>query len=449
MRVDRWLIGVVAGAVVALAGCTTGTSSTATASTEFVGSDKCGTCHADEFKTWKDTYHNKMVRTPKDGLLKDALDNWAKDAKGNAGPTKANIDGTADALDDVVYVIGSKWKQRFLVKNPPTGNHQFLDKQWNRSSNAWEGYGQKNDWETQCSTCHATGYRITAYDPKNTAAMKVSMSEKNTGCEACHGPGATHVPPARRPTSSTRKAAKAEADKVCGYCHVRVENDQWLTAQGNHSEHMPHPVMGESYKAGQDDWTKWYPDKLLLPGVQPDDPINKNYPNTDLNNAFFIDEAAQKSGYFEARKHHQEYQEHLQTKHAKAGLLGCQDCHSPHAVKGKVKVAGEICKACHGDKMDYKTMMPGHGADGRRPVRPLARVQPESAQGRPDGRHAAAAGVRVSAEIGPWPGEACLSRIRSEVKAGSCRLSFSGVRLLCAGSPTSRRLRRAWRSLFA
>ena len=125
-----------------------------------------------------------MVRETRDGLLKDARDNWAKDSKGNAGPTKANITGTPAKLDDVVYVIGSKWKQRFLVKNPNTGNHQFLDKQWNRVSNAWEGYGQKNDWETQCATCHATGYRITSYDPKNTAAMKTTMSEHNTGCDS-------------------------------------------------------------------------------------------------------------------------------------------------------------------------------------------------------------------------------------------------------------------------
>jgi len=130
-------------------------------------------------------------------------------------------------------------------------------------------------------------------------------------------------------------------------------------AQGNHSEHLPHPDLGQTYRAGKDDFTKWYPDKLLFPGVQPDDPINKNYPNTDLNNAFFIDEAAQKSGYFEARKHHQEYQEHLQSKHAKAGLLTCSDCHSLHSVKGQVKVAAQSCKSCHGDKMDYKAMMPG------------------------------------------------------------------------------------------
>jgi hypothetical protein len=357
MTGTRWILAAFAMAV--LAGCTTD-SKMASVASEFAGSDKCGTCHPAEFKTWKESYHAKMVRSVQDGLLKDALDNWIKDSKGNAGPTKGNIDGKTYALADVQLVVGSKWKQRYLVKNPATGNHQFLDKQWNRYSNAWEGYGQKSDWETQCTTCHATGYRITSYDPKDTASMKVAMSEKNTGCEACHGPGARHVASRKKADIfNAGTAAKAEADKVCGYCHIRGENDNWLTAQGKHSEHLPHPVIGQTFKAGQDDWTKWYPSKMLLPGVHSDDPISKNYPNTDLNNAFFIDEAAQKSGYFEARKHHQQYQEHLQSKHAKAGLLGCSDCHSSHSVGGQMKAAGDTCKACHGASTDYKVVMPG------------------------------------------------------------------------------------------
>ena len=90
VRVHRLAVGLAAAAIVALSGCTTDSKVTSAAS-EFVGSEKCATCHAAEFKTWKDTYHSKMVRTPQDGLLKDALDNWAKDAKGNAGPTKGNI----------------------------------------------------------------------------------------------------------------------------------------------------------------------------------------------------------------------------------------------------------------------------------------------------------------------------------------------------------------------
>jgi hypothetical protein len=354
-------------AVVALVlayGCTTEPAKPGSAmrmtENRFIGSETCGACHQDAYAAWKQSYHSKMVRPVREGLLKDALDNWAKDSKGNAGPTKANITGAPAKLDDVVYVIGSKWKQRFLVKNPETGNHQFLDKQWNRGTSLWEAYGQKNDWETQCSTCHATGFRITAYDANNTKAMKVSMSEHNTGCEACHGPGQAHASSRKKADIfNPRNASKADADKVCGYCHIRAENTAWKTAQGNVSEYIPHPVLGETYKAGTDDWTKWYTDKLLLPGVHADDPVTKNYPNTDLNNAFYLDDAAAKSGYNEALKHHEQYQEHLQSKHAKAGLLSCIDCHSSHGPASKQVAANATCTGCHGPSMDAKKMMPG------------------------------------------------------------------------------------------
>jgi hypothetical protein len=36
----------------------------------------------------------------------------------NPGPTKGNIDGQAYKMDDVVFIVGTKWKQRYLVKNP-------------------------------------------------------------------------------------------------------------------------------------------------------------------------------------------------------------------------------------------------------------------------------------------------------------------------------------------
>lgn len=98
-----------------------------------------------------------------EGAIVDAVEKWATDGA-NPGPTKGNVTGAALKLEDVQYVVGSKWKQRYLVKNDQTGNLQFMDKQFNRLSGKWENYGQKNDWNTQCATCHTTGYRITAYD---------------------------------------------------------------------------------------------------------------------------------------------------------------------------------------------------------------------------------------------------------------------------------------------
>lgn len=363
MIVNRKGVAALAAAIL-LAGCSSDPSrpggSLRMAEDRFVGSETCGACHQDAYKSWKGTMHAKMVLPAKEGLLKDSVDYWAKDSKGNAGPTKANITGAPATLDDVVYVIGTKWKQRFLVKNPQTGNHQFLDKQWNRASRLWEPYGQKNDWETQCATCHVTGYRVLEVGPKN-AVMKATFAERNVGCESCHGPGLKHANSRNKADIlNPRKVSKAEADRVCGYCHIRTENEFWHTAQGNAAEQVPHPVAGETYKPGTDNWTAWYTDKLLLPGIHKDDPVNKNYPNTDLNNAFYQDEAAQKSGYHEALKHHQQYQEHLQSKHAKANLLGCIDCHGAHSGGDAKQIAANAaCTSCHGASMDAKKMMPG------------------------------------------------------------------------------------------
>jgi hypothetical protein len=45
-------------------GCTTDPKMATPAAT-FVGSETCGGCHTDEYKTWKDTLHAKMIRTPR------------------------------------------------------------------------------------------------------------------------------------------------------------------------------------------------------------------------------------------------------------------------------------------------------------------------------------------------------------------------------------------------
>jgi nitrate/TMAO reductase-like tetraheme cytochrome c subunit len=238
-----------------------------------------------------------------------------------------------------------------------------MDKQWNRFTKQWENYGQKNDWETQCATCHTTDYRITAYDEKNTAATKVSIAERNVGCEGCHGPGVTHVArPQKGNIFNGKNVAKAEATKICGYCHIRAENYNFKTAQNNPAEHLPHPQVGQSYKAGQDDWTKWYTDKALIPGLHAEDALTAENKDTDLFNAFWLDEQSTKSGLFDARKHHEEYQEFLQSKHAKANLLTCSDCHMPHVVTAKPAVeAKATCTQCHGAQYDWQKIMPGRG----------------------------------------------------------------------------------------
>jgi hypothetical protein len=351
----------------------------------FAGSKACQKCHKAEYESWDKSLHSKMVRTKDDGILKAVVEKWATDGT-TPGPTKGNVTGDAFTISDVDLVIGSHWKQRFMVRNKLTGNHQFMDKQFNRMSEKWEPYGQKNDWEFMCATCHTTGYRLTSYDPANPKDAKAAYTELSVGCEACHGPGAKHLKSKSKKDIWNPAAQPKEVQtRACGYCHIRGENELYMSPQGNAREDLPAPKVGESFKPS-DDWTKWYPEHFVLPGVHPEDKIDAEYKG-DLKGMFIVDDISKKNNVFEEGKHHQEYQGFIQSKHYKSNVLGCNDCHTPHAGKKiKAKVAADTCKGCHGDTYSVDKIMPGTGKtadnlylrthtffkDQARPSKPLA-----------------------------------------------------------------------------
>lgn len=351
----RWFTASLAFFVVTLL---QGGQAVAATDKEFVGSEACKTCHARQFDTWKNTYHSKMVRPKDDGILKAVVANWASDGT-NPGPTKGNIDNRPYTLNDVVYVVGSNWKQRFLVKYEPRGTHQFLDKQWNRMSGKWEPYGQRSEWETQCATCHATGFRLTSFDPAKPQEQKSSVAEKNIGCEACHGPGAQHVKaPSKKNVYGFAGKSVEQQSLVCGYCHIRLMNNKFKTAQGQVSEYLPAPKVGDTYKPG-DDWRKWYPAEVIIPGVHAKDRLDAAYEG-DLKGSFRTDDIAKAGGFHDASKHHQQYQDYIQSTHYKKNVMSCSGCHSSHATRdGKVIAAKNTCVKCHDATYTVERYMPG------------------------------------------------------------------------------------------
>lgn len=327
---------------------------------EYVGSETCKKCHKVEHDSWKLTYHSKLIGIKEERMLKDAVDKWATDGF-NPGPTKGNGNGKQFTRADVQYTIGSKWKQRYLVKNEDTGGYQFLDKQFNRMSGKWEGYGQKHDWNTQCATCHTTGYRVLEYDAQNPKAQKTSFSETSIGCEACHGPGAAHVKSPKKATIwNFAGKTPQEQSKVCGYCHIRLENENFKTAQGGWREDFPAPKVGDSFKPS-DDWTKWYPEHVIIPGVQKNNPFDKAYVG-DLKGLFIVDDVSKKNGVYEEAKHHQEYQGFIQSKHYQSAGMSCLSCHTPHASKKKpMQETAKSCAGCHDASYTVDKYMPGTG----------------------------------------------------------------------------------------
>lgn len=163
---------------------------------QYAGSAKCGTCHVESYKQWLLTPHAKMTRDPKinpEAVLADFDNN---------PPFKRS---------DVVYVLGSRWTQRYVVEK----NKKLYVKApiWSVTGKSWDrSYWVDKQWDQFCQGCHTTGFEMKP-DPK--------FAELAIGCEACHGPGKAHadsgggahiVNPAKLPTD--------RREMICESCHT-------------------------------------------------------------------------------------------------------------------------------------------------------------------------------------------------------------------------------------
>src|SRR5437588_9277806 len=152
---------------------------------QYAGSAACKTCHISIYERWRRTPMANVVRDPRehpDAIIPDL--------------SKPNP-VYPFTKDDVAFVYGSKWKQRYFKK---IGNDYYpLPVQWDVTHQAWAPYTVRagTDWWVQfypgdnfkrptgalCDGCHSVDYNISDN----------SVKEWNVGCEKCHGPGAVHA----------------------------------------------------------------------------------------------------------------------------------------------------------------------------------------------------------------------------------------------------------------
>ena len=126
--------------------------------------------------------------------------------------------------DDVAFVYGSRWKQRYFTK---IGDDYYPEPaQWDVTHKKWRRYFVPNDadwWAPLypadnfkrptgplCDGCHSVNYDI---------ATK-TVSEWNVGCERCHGAGSAHVAqPTRDNILNPARFNYVQANDVCIQCH--------------------------------------------------------------------------------------------------------------------------------------------------------------------------------------------------------------------------------------
>lgn len=178
----------------------------------YMGSESCEKCHAAIYKRWKKTPMANVVLDPKthpDAIIPDLNTN--------------NI--AKFTVDQVAFVYGSKWKQRYFTK---IGDDYYpLPVQWDVGNRKWLKYHVPEtgaDWWAAyypsdnmqrptgptCDGCHSVNYDIHSKEP----------TEWNVGCERCHGPGSEHVVhPTRTNILNPAEMDDVASDDTCIQCH--------------------------------------------------------------------------------------------------------------------------------------------------------------------------------------------------------------------------------------
>jgi predicted CXXCH cytochrome family protein len=286
-------------------------SATAT-SAHYVGSAACQKCHAQTYERWKKTPMANVVRDPRehpDAITPDLSKNpLAKFTK-----------------DQVAFVYGSIWKQRYFTK---IGDDYFPEPaQWDVVNKTWRPYMVANgtDWWAAfyppdnmkrptgptCDGCHSVDYNI----------QTRRVAEWNVGCERCHGPGSTHVDHATRGNIlNPGRMDYVSANDACIQCH----------SQGRP---LTNPIEGKYY-----DWPVGYHVGLNLRDYWQ----LEEHTLGELSFTHFPDGTA--------HKNRMQGNDFVQSVMYRRGVT-CFDCHDVHGTENYAelrKPANQICLDCHG-----------------------------------------------------------------------------------------------------
>ncbi len=287
----------------------------------YVGSDTCKMCHLEHFDSWKMTLHSRMLQDAKkneDAIIVPINEKKIREDLAKLGD---KLKVPADQIyvpkkDEILYTIGSQWKQRFIVKKD--GTLYISPIQYNAETGRWVNYHEhdwdKRPWALKCGGCHATGVDLD----------KKTFTEPGVGCEACHGKGSWHaalpkteVFEKRNTIVNPAKLTMGVAAQICGACHNR--------GKATMKKGSGWPVGYEPGKA----LTAYY--------------TSTSFEKGDVKHVY--------ANEF-SKGHHQQFIDWQQSKHSTEGVT-CTSCHYVHQIgmpqtrSQTAKPGSAQCFQCH------------------------------------------------------------------------------------------------------
>jgi len=321
---------------VGLALCLLSVAANAADTPNYIADTRCADCHPDEYQQWLGSHHDWAMQPATEATVSGNFDQADFTHFGvtsrffrDGERFMVNTEGPDGAQHDypIKYTFGVEPLQQYLVEFPG-GRLQALSIAWDTRAAEQGGQrwfhlypnerikpgdplhwtGSYQNWNGMCAECHSTNLQK-RYDPASDS-YQTHWSEVNVGCQACHGPGASHVNLASvsqgakmyysgLPISYKTADPAYEIDQ-CARCHSRRR-------EVSPDNHIGQPLL-DSYMPA-----------LLEPELY--------FPDGQIQDEVYV------------------YGSFLQSRMYQAGVR-CTDCHNPHTAKLKVE-GNAICTQCH------------------------------------------------------------------------------------------------------
>ncbi len=310
----------------------------------FVGRTRCIECHQDQAEKWRGSHHDLAMDLATESTVLGDFDNATIDHFGVRSRMYREHDrfmvqteGPDGQLHDyqVQYVLGVEPLQQYMVElesrpaedSQGIGQLQVLRITWDTEGKRWyflnppdvhekiqpgddlHWTGIASRWNNSCADCHSTNLQKN-YDLQ-TGLYHTSFSEIDVSCEACHGPGSTHV--------QLAESKSLFWDRRYGYGLARLKGEDPTTEiQSCAPCHSHRRVIHPGFEPGADFYDH-FSNAPLLPSLYHAD-------------GQIMEEVYVYGSFIQSKMYHKS--------------IRCTDCHDPHTAQLKQN-GNQTCTSCH------------------------------------------------------------------------------------------------------
>jgi hypothetical protein len=180
----------------------------------YVDDRSCARCHEAQYREWSGSHHDQAMQPAGEQTILGDFNDARFTAFGvttrffrRGSKFFVNTEGADGKPADfeIKYTFGVDPLQQYLVEFPG-GRLQSLTIAWDTVKKRWFSLypdekippgdslhwtGRYQTWNLMCAECHTTALKR-GYDPR-TDSYRTTWAALNVGCQACHGPGESHL----------------------------------------------------------------------------------------------------------------------------------------------------------------------------------------------------------------------------------------------------------------